>query len=71
MRTCAFYKLRDYGIKSYRSYVSLAPLPIAGINKSLRVGLILFTQAAEIAEYPHTQESLEQLYHLVKQRDHQ
>ncbi|MDP1835178.1 MAG: NAD-glutamate dehydrogenase [Chlamydiales bacterium] len=59
----------DYGIKSYRSYVSLAPLPIAGINKSLRVGLILFTQAAELAEYPHSEESLGQLYELVKQRD--
>lgn len=58
----------DYGIKSYRSYVSKGPLLITGVNKSLRIGMILFTQVAERTDQPHTEESLEQLKALVKQR---
>ena len=55
LQTCA-----NYGIKSYRVYVSLSPLPIPGINKHLRVGLILFTQYDETHEEGFPKASLEE-----------
>lgn len=60
----------NYGIKSYRAYVSLSPPPLSGVNKSLRVGLLLFTQHLDRGIATHTDESLKELRALVKTHDH-
>lgn len=59
----------NYGIKTYRSFVSNSPPPIPGAAANLRVGVIFFTQAEEIVEAAFPKASIEELRGLVKERN--
>lgn len=59
----------NYGIKTYRSFVSSSPPPIPGAAANLRVGVIFFTQAEEVVESPFPKASIEELRGLIKERN--
>lgn len=59
----------QFGIKSYRSFVSKTAPPVPDIKTNLRIGIIHFTEAVETEEAPYPTEAKEQLKALVKQRN--
>ncbi|MCB1112895.1 MAG: NAD-glutamate dehydrogenase [Chlamydiia bacterium] len=56
-----------YGIKNYQAYVSTVPFP--GVQTSVRIAAIYFTEAIDTVEAPYPTENLQKLRSLVKQRN--
>ncbi len=59
----------NYGIKSYRAYVSLSPPPLPSVNKSLRLCFLQFTHLEEKNGLELTTETIDELQALVRQRN--
>ena len=60
---------RQYGIKNYRTFVSLNPLDIAGVDKHLRIGILHFTEARSEGREQYPLELKEELKRRVKERN--
>ncbi len=59
----------NYGIKTYRSFLSSKPPPVPQTTAKLRIGIILFTQAEQATTPALSQASTEELRALVKERN--
>ncbi len=58
-----------YGIKSYETFISEAPVPFPGVDKKLRIAMIYFTEAIDTIEKPFPLERKLELKKLVQERN--
>lgn len=58
-----------HSIKSYHTFISTTPLPTPGADGCLRIGILMFTQSGQPSEWTLTQDVLDDLRTLIKQRN--